>query len=51
MPRELSNEDFEAVRARIGWAAAALYAAGGVHAITMLDIAKKLGRSPLVLYR
>jgi len=51
MPRELSNEDFEAVRAKIGAAAAALYAAGGVGAITMRDIAKKLGRSPMGLYR
>ncbi|MEJ0028325.1 MAG: TetR/AcrR family transcriptional regulator [Rhizomicrobium sp.] len=51
MPRELSSEDFEAVRARIGQAAAALYATGGVHAITMRDIAKKLGRSPMGLYR
>jgi len=51
MPRELSSEDFEAVRARIGAAATALYAAGGVGAITMRDIAKKLGRSPMGLYR
>ncbi len=45
MPRELSSEDFEAVRTRIGAAAATLYAAGGVGAITMRDIAKALGRS------
>jgi len=51
MPKELSSEDFEAVRARIGAAAAALYAAGGIGAITMRDIAKKLGRSPMGLYR
>ncbi len=51
MPRELSEEDFEAVRAKIGAAAVALYAAGGVGAITIRDIAKKLGRSPMGLYR
>jgi AcrR family transcriptional regulator len=51
MPRELSSEDFEAVRAGIGAAATALYATGGVGAITMRDIAKKLGRSPMGLYR
>lgn len=51
MPRELSSEDFEAVRTRIGAAAATLYAAGGVGAITMRDIAKALGRSPMGLYR
>ncbi|HJW41444.1 MAG TPA: WHG domain-containing protein [Rhizomicrobium sp.] len=51
MPRELTKEDFKAVRAGIGAAAAALYAAGGVGAITMRDIAKKLGRSPMGLYR
>jgi len=51
MPRELSSEDFEAMRAKIGAVAAALYAAGGVGAITMRDIAKKLGRSPMGLYR
>jgi AcrR family transcriptional regulator len=51
MPKELTTEDFEAVRAGIGAAAAALYAAGGVGAITMRDIAKKFGRSPMGLYR
>lgn len=51
MPRELSSEDFEAVRGRIGAAAVALYAAGGVGAITIRDIARKLGRSPMGLYR
>ena len=51
MPRELSSEDYESVRAKIGAAAAALYSAGGVGAITMRDIAKKLGRSPMGLYR
>ncbi|HWD25948.1 MAG TPA: TetR/AcrR family transcriptional regulator [Rhizomicrobium sp.] len=51
MPKELSSEDFEAVRARIGAAATALYAAGGVGAITIRDIARTLGRSPMGLYR
>jgi AcrR family transcriptional regulator len=51
MPKELSSEDFEAVRGRIGAAATALYADGGVGAITMRDIAAKLGRSPMGLYR
>ncbi|MEI9996674.1 MAG: TetR/AcrR family transcriptional regulator [Rhizomicrobium sp.] len=51
MPKELSSEDFEAVRAKIGAAATALYAAGGVGAITIRDIARKLGRSPMGLYR
>ena len=51
MPAALSSDDFEAVRARIGAAAAGLFAAGGAGAITMRDIAKKLGRSPMGLYR
>jgi AcrR family transcriptional regulator len=51
MPKELSGEDVQAVRAKIGAAATALYAAKGVNAITIRDIAKKLGRSPMGLYR
>ena len=51
MPKELSGGDVEAVRARIGAAATALYAAKGADAITMRDIARKLGRSPMGLYR
>jgi AcrR family transcriptional regulator len=51
MPKELSGDDVEAVRARIGAAATALYAAKGAGAITIRDIAKKLGRSPMGLYR
>jgi AcrR family transcriptional regulator len=51
MPKELSGEDVSAVRARIGAAATALYAAKGEAAITIRDIAKKLGRSPMGLYR
>jgi AcrR family transcriptional regulator len=51
MPKELSGEDIQAVRAKIGAAATALYAAKGVDAITIRDIARKLGRSPMGLYR
>lgn len=51
MPRELSGEDVEAVRAKIGAAATALYASKGAGAITIRDIARKLGRSPMGLYR
>lgn len=50
MPKELTTEDFEAVRARIGAAAADLFARGGAGAITMRDIARTLGRSPMGLY-
>jgi AcrR family transcriptional regulator len=51
MPKELSTEDFAAVRRKIGAAATALYAAKGESAITIRDIAAKLGRSPMGLYR
>ena len=51
MPRELSSEDFEGVRSRIGLAATALYAARGEGGITIRDIAARLGRSPMGLYR
>jgi AcrR family transcriptional regulator len=51
MPKELTTEDFAAVRAKIGAAATALYAAKGESAITIRDIAAKLGRSPMGLYR
>lgn len=51
MPKELSGEDVSLVRAKIGAAATALYAAKGEGAITIRDIAKKLGRSPMGLYR
>ena len=51
MPKELSGEDVQAVRAKIGAAATALYAAKGADAITIRDIAKKLGCSPMGLYR
>jgi len=51
MPLALSTDDFEAVRAKIGAAATALYAERGLSAITIRDIAKKLGRSPMGLYR
>src|SRR5260370_12741084 len=51
MPKELSPEDLKATRQKIGAAATALYAAKGVEAITIRDIAAKLGRSPMGLYR
>jgi AcrR family transcriptional regulator len=51
MPKELSGEDVQAVRTKIGAAATALYAAKGADAITIRDIAAKLGRSPMGLYR
>jgi AcrR family transcriptional regulator len=51
MPKELSDEDIDAVRTKIGAAATALYAAKGADAITIRDIARKLGRSPMGLYR
>lgn len=50
MPKELSGEDVQVVRAKIGAAATSLYAAKGADAITIRDIAKKLGRSPMGLY-
>jgi AcrR family transcriptional regulator len=50
MPKELSGESVDAVRAKIGAAATALYAAKGADAITIRDIARKLGRSPMGLY-
>jgi AcrR family transcriptional regulator len=51
MPRELSQEDIEDFRARAGEAARALYAQGGEAAITMREIARSLGSSPMGLYR
>jgi AcrR family transcriptional regulator len=51
MPKELSTADFAATRAKIGAAATALFAAKGESAITIRDIAAKLGRSPMGLYR
>jgi AcrR family transcriptional regulator len=39
------------VRAEIGAAAARLYAKGGLEAVTMRDLAKVIGRSPMGLYR
>lgn len=51
MPRELSQEDVQEFRARAGAAAAALYAKGGEAAVTMREIAKSLGSSPMGLYR
>jgi AcrR family transcriptional regulator len=51
MPKELSAEDLKATRQKIGAVATALYAAKGESAITIRDIAAKLGRSPMGLYR
>ncbi|HEY5339111.1 MAG TPA: TetR/AcrR family transcriptional regulator [Rhizomicrobium sp.] len=51
MPRILSGDELEGVRAEIGAAAARLYAKGGLDAITMRDLAKVIGRSPMGLYR
>ncbi|HEY4125163.1 MAG TPA: TetR/AcrR family transcriptional regulator [Rhizomicrobium sp.] len=51
MPRELSQEHVQDFRARVGEAASALYAKGGEGAITMREIARALGSSPMGLYR
>ena len=51
MPKGLSPEDLKATRQKIGAVATALYAAKGESAITIRDIAAKLGRSPMGLYR
>jgi AcrR family transcriptional regulator len=51
MPRELTQEDVEDFRARAGGVASALYAKGGEGAITMREIARALGSSPMGLYR
>jgi AcrR family transcriptional regulator len=51
MPRVLTSDDVETVRAEIGAAAARLYARGGLAKITMRDLAEATGRSPMGLYR
>ncbi len=51
MPKVLTGEDVDAVRAKIGGAASRLYAKGGHAAITMRDLAEATGRSPMGLYR
>jgi AcrR family transcriptional regulator len=51
MPKILTGEDVDAVRAQIGAAATRLYAKGGLAAITMRDLAEATGRSPMGLYR
>src|SRR5689334_4919655 len=51
MVRELTREDVESVRAEIGAAAAELYARDGEDGITIREIAKATGRSPMGLYR
>jgi AcrR family transcriptional regulator len=49
--RELSKQDVADFRARVGEAAAALYGDGGEAAITMREIARAVGASPMGLYR
>jgi AcrR family transcriptional regulator len=49
--RELSEQEIADVRERVGDAAAALYAQGGEAAVTMREIAKNVGASPMGLYR
>jgi AcrR family transcriptional regulator len=49
--RELSRVDVQSVRAEIGAAAAVLYAREGEGGITIREIAKATGRSPMGLYR
>lgn len=51
MPRELTQEDIQGFRAKAGEAAAALYAKGGERAITLREIARAIGSSPMGLYR
>ena len=51
MVRELSRQDVQSVRAEIGAAAAELYARDGEDGITIREIAKATGRSPMGLYR
>jgi AcrR family transcriptional regulator len=49
--RELSPRDISDFRDRVGEAAATLYAQGGEAAITMREIARTVGASPMGLYR
>lgn len=49
--RELSTRDVSDFRAKIGEAAAALYAEGGEDAISMREIARAVGASAMGLYR
>jgi AcrR family transcriptional regulator len=51
MMRELSGQEIADYRARVGDAAAGLYAQGGDAAITMREIARSVGASPMGLYR
>ncbi len=51
MVRELSRQELQSVRAEIGAAAAELYAQSGEGGITIREIAKATGRSPMGLYR
>jgi AcrR family transcriptional regulator len=49
--RELSRDALQSVRAEIGAAASELYAEHGESGITLREIAKATGRSPMGLYR
>ena len=49
--RELSDRDVAEFRERIGDAAATLYAKGGEAAVSMREIARAVGASPMGLYR
>jgi AcrR family transcriptional regulator len=51
MPKVLSGEDVDTIRAQIGAAASRIYVKGGLVAITMRDLAEATGRSPMGLYR
>ena len=51
MVRELSQGELQSVRAEIGAAAAELYAQAGEGGITIREIARATGRSPMGLYR
>ena len=49
--RELSQQEISDFRQRVGDAAATLYGRGGEAAVTMREIAKAVGASPMGLYR
>ena len=49
--RELTKQEIADYRARVGDAAAALYADGGEDAVTMREIARSIGASAMGLYR
>lgn len=51
MPKQLKPEDVEAFRTRMTRAAEALFAERGVAAVSMRELAKALGVSPMTAYR